>query len=339
MSDNKILDAVRQLDPTNDNHWTTDGLPRLETVRMLAGDASISRDAVEAAAPGFNKASAKEQALQGNGAQGNGAGTDGVVVVPTNPPTAPSTESLRGTDNDTLREQASEPGTHNLNAEGGPSDGPSVPDEVQAAAATPVGTTAPLPPEITHGSTMQGFNALATPASDAYDAAITTSHGATTPPALGGPGDVAAREAGDPAGQTAEQPTDQGTVVAEGQAKLSPVEHGTDGDPDAVEALEAELEEASARNAKLRGYADEIAIELHTGTQNEARIRNLLDAARPRSGTMPAIQAYFGSQDKTIDDAAAARKAITDSGLDLKALQKLMGPAPVDAASSKANEA
>jgi hypothetical protein len=50
--------ALRQLDPKNDNHWTSDGLPRLETVRLMAGDAHLTREAVTAAAPGFTRGKA-----------------------------------------------------------------------------------------------------------------------------------------------------------------------------------------------------------------------------------------------------------------------------------------
>lgn len=54
----KILDALKKLDVENANHWTTDGLPRLETVRMLAGNQSITREQVSLAAPGFTRTTA-----------------------------------------------------------------------------------------------------------------------------------------------------------------------------------------------------------------------------------------------------------------------------------------
>jgi DNA repair exonuclease SbcCD ATPase subunit len=50
--------ALGQLDVNNDNHWTADGLPRLETVRLLAGDQNVSREQVTQAAPGFSRAAA-----------------------------------------------------------------------------------------------------------------------------------------------------------------------------------------------------------------------------------------------------------------------------------------
>ena len=54
----KILEALGKLDPANENHWTADGLPRIETVRMLAGDQSITREQITAEAPDFSRETA-----------------------------------------------------------------------------------------------------------------------------------------------------------------------------------------------------------------------------------------------------------------------------------------
>lgn len=58
MSAEQILAALRQLDPANDNHWTADGSPRLDTVKLLAGGAALTRDQVTQAAPGYSRATA-----------------------------------------------------------------------------------------------------------------------------------------------------------------------------------------------------------------------------------------------------------------------------------------
>ena len=50
--------ALVKLEVSNDNHWTGDGLPRLETVRLLAGDQTLTREALTLASPGFTRASA-----------------------------------------------------------------------------------------------------------------------------------------------------------------------------------------------------------------------------------------------------------------------------------------
>lgn len=53
----KIQNALSKLDAGNDNHWTAEGAPRLETLRMLAGDPSISRDDVNTVDQGFTRQS------------------------------------------------------------------------------------------------------------------------------------------------------------------------------------------------------------------------------------------------------------------------------------------
>lgn len=55
----EILEAVRGLDPQNDEHWTADGMPRLDAVENLLGG-DVSRKQVTNAAPGFTRAVAQE---------------------------------------------------------------------------------------------------------------------------------------------------------------------------------------------------------------------------------------------------------------------------------------
>jgi hypothetical protein len=62
-----IQEALRQLDPNNENHWTADGLPRLDTVKLLAGDSGITREHVTAAAPGYTRSAALGGAEPGSG--------------------------------------------------------------------------------------------------------------------------------------------------------------------------------------------------------------------------------------------------------------------------------
>jgi len=54
----KIIEALHKLDVNNDNHWTADGLPKVETVKFTCGDLSVTREQIELALPGFNRASA-----------------------------------------------------------------------------------------------------------------------------------------------------------------------------------------------------------------------------------------------------------------------------------------
>lgn len=54
-----IKDALSKLDATNDEHWTADGLPRLDVVGGLAGG-QVKRQDVTNARPGFTRESAAE---------------------------------------------------------------------------------------------------------------------------------------------------------------------------------------------------------------------------------------------------------------------------------------
>ena len=51
----KVLKALGKMDPMNDNHWTSDGMPRIDTVKFLAGDPTLTREMVTAEAPDFTR--------------------------------------------------------------------------------------------------------------------------------------------------------------------------------------------------------------------------------------------------------------------------------------------
>lgn len=51
----KILEALQQLDPTDDGHWTNQGLPRMDVVEAIVGDKGIKRGDITNAAPGFTR--------------------------------------------------------------------------------------------------------------------------------------------------------------------------------------------------------------------------------------------------------------------------------------------
>lgn len=53
----RIVAALKTLDASNPNHWTAEGLPRLETVRILVGDQAITRADISACAPAFSRTS------------------------------------------------------------------------------------------------------------------------------------------------------------------------------------------------------------------------------------------------------------------------------------------
>lgn len=50
-----IEEALKKLDPENDNHWTASGKPRLDTVRMFTSNSSLTREDLDTLAPGFDR--------------------------------------------------------------------------------------------------------------------------------------------------------------------------------------------------------------------------------------------------------------------------------------------
>lgn len=53
-----IVEALKKLDVNNDNHWTADGLPRIDTVKFLGSIQTLTREDINAAAPKFTRTSA-----------------------------------------------------------------------------------------------------------------------------------------------------------------------------------------------------------------------------------------------------------------------------------------
>lgn len=84
-----ILKALSQLDATNNNHWTGEGLPRIDTVKFLAGGAEVTRDEITKAAPNFSRTNLALGAVQGEPApSGNPTGTAALEMAP-----APGTQA------------------------------------------------------------------------------------------------------------------------------------------------------------------------------------------------------------------------------------------------------
>ena len=82
MSKELLQNALLQLDTESDNHWTADGLPRLDTVKFISGVSNVTRADLTAAAPGFSRAvPAFEMAQPGN--------TPEPAIAPPVPPAEP----------------------------------------------------------------------------------------------------------------------------------------------------------------------------------------------------------------------------------------------------------
>src|SRR3954462_11774402 len=95
----KILSALKQLDPVKDEHWTSDGAPRIDVIKQLTGEMSITRESIVAVAPTFNRTSAVAPVVPptvdkaAGAAQGAPAATvaaPGTSTAPSAPP-APKT--------------------------------------------------------------------------------------------------------------------------------------------------------------------------------------------------------------------------------------------------------
>lgn len=50
-----IIDALKALDPTSDEHWTDAGLPRVDAVAEASKVADVTRTDIEKAIPGWNR--------------------------------------------------------------------------------------------------------------------------------------------------------------------------------------------------------------------------------------------------------------------------------------------
>lgn len=59
-----LQEATERLDPENNDHWTADGLPRMDAIAELTGDSSISRKDVTHVAPNLTRDFAKAKAYE-----------------------------------------------------------------------------------------------------------------------------------------------------------------------------------------------------------------------------------------------------------------------------------
>ena len=56
----KIKSVLASLDPKNAGHWTQDGLPKLEIVKLLSGETKATRDDITAIAPELTRESSQK---------------------------------------------------------------------------------------------------------------------------------------------------------------------------------------------------------------------------------------------------------------------------------------
>jgi hypothetical protein len=84
MAPSLLLAVLAQLDPTNDNHWTVEGSPRLDTVKLLSGE-TVTREQIALAAPGFSRNAPLQGADAAGGGVGAGEGAGEPPVAPQGP--------------------------------------------------------------------------------------------------------------------------------------------------------------------------------------------------------------------------------------------------------------
>lgn len=58
----QLEEAIRRLDPANDDHWTMQGLPRMDALEIMVGNPNITRGDVEIAVPGMTREMAQASA-------------------------------------------------------------------------------------------------------------------------------------------------------------------------------------------------------------------------------------------------------------------------------------
>jgi len=94
----KILAALAQLDPADNSHWTSDGLPNTGVVQRIANDQTIKRTDIQSARPGFDREAAQAAADAAQGPADFEEGVGGAPVVAKAPapiePIAPQGETV-----------------------------------------------------------------------------------------------------------------------------------------------------------------------------------------------------------------------------------------------------
>lgn len=60
-----VVAVKKALDPDDDSHWNTNGKPAMEAVAIAAGSEAVTRKDVEAALPGWDRAAARKESVEG----------------------------------------------------------------------------------------------------------------------------------------------------------------------------------------------------------------------------------------------------------------------------------
>ena len=313
MSD-KIKAALQKLDPSNENHWTQDGLAKLETVKFLNDGDSVSREDLDKDFAGFNKTTAAGFFMDtGPGKidgpdQNPGQDANGVITgikLDERPVVEGETEADR-------QARADNPGEDNVEERAG-----------QDANGDLVGVVAPsvgsVPPELHNPATIE---AVAAPGSTGAQAAAELTE--------------SPRDDGAGAAAQASQPDDEdgaeGTAAAE--AELAQMGERIAGEDD-LEDLEAQLEDTEEKIASIRREVDHLNKGLEVGNSIADKLRGRISQLKGGSDNTATIQAYLESRKGILQQRGENRAALKDSGLSLKQLALAVGGSPIDQAMAR----
>ncbi len=306
----KIQDALRKLDTTKDTHWTQDGLPAINIVKVLAGVSNVTRAEIEAAAPGFtrNAPVVTQTPVPVDTATAQAAG-DLASTGPTTPPGPTTGVSPVVGEGIAPPVQLATDGTAQ------------VPDGLKAAS---VDITA-IPQAPGDEPTTGLANTVNTnPNGDLEQTGLTA----------GGIG-LAASKPGAEDGTTATPAVDAGGTPAaspELSQKLAEIDPAEDARKQ-IEGLRLDLEEVNDEISDLSDTQQRVKNELvrfqNLAAQLETQIQILEKQANTSRGSS-AIGDYLESQKKVLAARGEVRQALKDSGLNLKELQKQL-QSPLDA--------
>lgn len=310
----KLAEVLQKLDAKNENHWTNDGSPRLETVKFLNGGEAVSRDEIDEHFKDFNKSNSGDynwtgvtgDINPGQDAEGNDTGIH-----------LESLPKVDGTDPRGDDKPAGKP-------DAGITD-PDMPDQRPGQDAegnltgvrAPEGT--PTPPEL-HNPTVTQPAAAPGTSGPAAAAELTES------PRADGAGGAA----------QASQPGDNGATGGDGGAsetEQSEMDESGDGS-DEIQDLEEELEDAEEELDDLRRARDDLNKHIDDRNANADKLRGRLAQLRGNDQTNT-IQAYLESRKKDMIQRGENRQALRDAGLTLKSIQQATGASPIDQAMAR----
>lgn len=317
MSD-KIKAALQKLDVSNENHWTQDGLAKLETVKLFNGGEAVSREDLDKEFAGFNKTTASAFFMDtGPGKidgpdQNPGQDANGVITgikLDERPVVEGETEADR-------QARADNPGEDNVDERAG-----------QNAEGELVGVVAPsvgsVPPELHNPATVEP---VAAPGSNGLVSAAEL----TSSPRDNGAG--AAAQASQP-GDNSEDDSEN-AHKRDREAELASMDKRIAGEDD-IEELEAQLEDTEAKLSDLRREVDHLNKGIDIGNGVADKLRGRISQLRGGSDQTSTIKAYLESRKEQLQQRGENRAALKDSGLSLKNLAQAVGAAPIDQAMAR----